>query len=261
MLSRGAQHIFTTGARAAAPVIHHKAAGPEPPLAGLLFVSDVGNTLFFPKCSVVSEALYRALRVMDYRGSKEDVEALLGLPKEETLRRALEQEGRSPASVADHLPRLTYLFHSHLHDAILRCDPAKEVLPGAADLVRHVVSKGGTFAMDTGFSAHTMDLVRFVFKDRFPWRLVASVCPASPRPSGDAIRALETRFPETSWTVKFGDTVADMASGRDAGARCIGLATTKWAIATRSELIRAGAECVVRSPREAAVTLLDWTWQ
>ena len=60
--------------------------------------------------------------------------------------------------------------------------------------------------------------------------------------------------PATTWLV--GDTPTDVLAARNAGARC---AAVTWGFRTRSDLLDAGAECIVDSPAELLDVLLGGT--
>jgi HAD superfamily hydrolase (TIGR01549 family) len=128
-------------------------------------------------------------------------------------------------------------------------------LPGAADLVRRLVSDGYRVALassgDPEFAREAIDLLGI--GDQIDVLTTAEDVDAS-KPEPDLLRATLDRLGDVHRAVFVGDTPYDVEAASRAGMGCLTVLTGGFSPA---ELTEAGAALVVRSP--ADLVGIDWT--
>ena len=184
-----------------------------------LVVFDLaGTTVHDP--GAVNDCLRAALEAFGVTAAPAAVNAVMGLPKPEALRRLIDQSPERDllaGRVAD------------VHDAFLgrmlhfyRTDPAVREIPGTSATFARLKQAGIKVAVNSGFSR---DIIR-VLIDRLGWvkrglldGSVGSDEVLRGRPYPDMIRHLMDRLgvPDPSRVAKVGDTPADLEEGTRAG--------------------------------------------
>ncbi len=119
---------------------------------------------------------------------------------------------------------------------------------GVAEMLDTLVERGWTLGVATGKSdrglAHVLDAHGIA--DRFATLQTADRHPSKPDPAM-ALAAMAQVGAEPGDCVMIGDTSFDMAMGRAAGARAVGVA---WGYHPVGELVAAGADVVATAPHE-----------
>lgn len=127
-----------------------------------------------------------------------------------------------------------------------RLDP-EPLFDGVAEAIDRLLDGGWTLGVATGKSdrglAHI--LAHHGLTDRFVTLQTADRHPSKPDPSM-ALAAMEEAGAEPHATAMIGDTSFDMAMGKAAGARAVGVA---WGYHHPNELIDAGADVVATDAR------------
>jgi phosphonatase-like hydrolase len=184
-----------------------------------LIVFDMAGTTVNDEDSVnrcVREALGAAGLVV----SPAEVNAVMGIPKPEALRRLVESHDRLP----DLGPRLDAIHGDFVARSVAfyRADPSVREVAGAADLFAGLKRSGIKVALDTGFNRSITDVIL----DRLGWSdrglidgTIASDEVPRGRPYPDMIHELMRRLQveDAGRVAKVGDTPADLEEGESAG--------------------------------------------
>lgn len=184
-----------------------------------LVVFDLaGTTVHDP--GAVNDCLRAALEAFGVKVAPAAVNAVMGLPKPEALRRLIHESperDRLSGRVADvHAAFLERMLHFY------RTDPAVVEIPGTSVAFARLKQAGIKVAVNSGFSR---DIMR-VLIDRLGWARrglldgsVASDEVRRGRPHPDMIRHLMDRLgvSDPGRVAKIGDTPADLEEGTGAG--------------------------------------------
>jgi phosphonatase-like hydrolase len=199
-----------------------------------LVVFDMaGTTVDDP--GIVNRGLCDALAAAGLNVPPGAVNALMGLPKPEAIRRLIEASDRREA-LRDRIEAIHRDFVERMV-AHYATDPSVAEVPGIDALFRTLQGDGVKVALDTGFDRN----IAQVIIDRLGWaeRLDASVTSDEVprgRPHPEMIRHLMARLgvddPRT--VAKVGDAPADLEEGTNAGCgRVIGVT---WGTHSRAQL-------------------------
>lgn len=131
---------------------------------------------------------------------------------------------------------------------------AEPLFDGIAPLLDRLHDAGWVLGVATGKSSRglTHCLASHAISDRFTTLQTADMHPSKPHPAM-LEAAMADALAEPAETVMIGDTAFDMQMAGLAGARAIGV---DWGYHEAAELIAAGAEIVVSSPRELGEYLM-----
>jgi phosphonatase-like hydrolase len=166
----------------------------------------------------VNRCVRAALENVGVRVTREEVNAVMGIPKPEALRRLL--EGAARAELLTELDAIHEDFVGRMI-AFYQTDPSVHEIAGAADVFRKLRTAGIKVGLDTGF---TRDIAEVVL-ERLGWNqgvvdvTVTSDEVARGRPHPDmvvhAMRACG--IDDAKQVAKVGDTPADLEEGTSAG--------------------------------------------
>jgi FAD dependent oxidoreductase TIGR03364/phosphonatase-like hydrolase len=184
-----------------------------------LVVFDMAGTTVYDG-DAVNRCLRDALGAAGLTVTPEQVNAVMGLPKPESIRRLIEASSlaerlrhRGTAIHADFVARMHRFYQS---------DPEVYEIPGASETFARLRQAGIKVTLDTGFSR---DIVRALL-DRLGWEArgvidasIASDEVPRGRPHPDMIRRLMAQFriDDPARVAKVGDTPADLYEGQNAG--------------------------------------------
>lgn len=189
-----------------------------------LIVFDMAGTTVLDG-DAVNQTLKQALAAAGVRASRDQINAVMGMPKPAAIAVLLAQfRGHAAASSlaveavhADFVHRM--LWHYQSHPAVAECDGASELF---AWCHRHGIRTG----LDTGFSRDIADAIigRLGWRDRgLIDATVSSDEVPRGRPHPDMIQRLmsDTGVTDPARVVKVGDTPLDVQEGRAAGCRYV----------------------------------------
>jgi phosphonatase-like hydrolase len=184
-----------------------------------LVVFDMAGTTVYDG-DAVNRCLRDALGSAGLAVTPEQVNAVMGLPKPESIRRLVEA---SPLKVRlqEEISAIHGNFVARMH-RFYETDPEVYEIPGASETFARLRQAGIRVALDTGFSR---DIVTILL-DRLGWEArglidasVASDEVPRGRPHPDMIRRLMAQFgiDDLRRVAKVGDTPADLYEGQNAG--------------------------------------------
>ena len=189
-----------------------------------LIVFDMAGTTVLDD-DAVNHALRGALSAVGVRASRDQINAVMGMPKPTAIRDLLAQgRGRDAASDRtveavhdDFLRRM--LGHYRLHPDVRECD-------GASELFGWCRRHGIKVALDTGFNRPIADAIitRLGWAERHLLDATATSDEvARGRPHPDLIHRLMalTGVTDPARVTKVGDTPVDIAQGHAAGCRYV----------------------------------------
>lgn len=188
-----------------------------------LVVFDIAGTTVRDD-DAVAETLRATLAAVGVLAPLPRVNAVMGLPKPDALRRLLADDAKGALL----LPRLDALHADFIARMIAHYREAPDIAPidGAAAVFATLRRAGTRVALDTGFSR---DITAAVLA-RLDWRegelVDATICSdevARGRPYPDMIHALMARcgVRDPAHVAKVGDTPADLLEGTAAGCRLV----------------------------------------
>lgn len=135
-------------------------------------------------------------------------------------------------------------------------DGIVEAIPGAEEAIRALQAEGRKVVLTTGFSRETVDLIL----GTLGWQGLAddTITPAEagrgrPAPDMPLVALLRTGAPSTAALAVIGDTVADVETGRNAGAGLVAAVLTGGHVST--EALRAVTDHVLGSVAELPALL------
>ena len=170
----------------------------------------------------VHDHLAQALKCAGVEASRDEVNAVMGLPKPEAIRLVLERRATAGASVSAGLVHAVHqVFLRHILD-YYRSSPDVREVAGTTETLRLLRSFGVKTALDTGFSRPIADAVLV----RVGWIeaglidvVVTSDDVAQGRPWPDMIyQAMAlTGVTDARSVAKIGDTPSDLSEGTAAG--------------------------------------------
>lgn len=183
-----------------------------------LIVFDMAGTTVNDEDSV-NRCVREALGAAGLDVSPAEVNAVMGIPKPEALRRLVEGHGR----LADLGPRLDAIYREFEARSIAfyRTDASVREVAGATDLFAGLKRSGIKVALDTGFNRSITEVVL----GRLGWAdsklldgTVASDEVPRGRPYPDMIHELmrRLRVEDAGRVAKVGDTPADLEEGKNA---------------------------------------------
>lgn len=189
-----------------------------------LIVFDMAGTTVFDG-DAVNRALKDALAAAGVRASRDQINAVMGMPKPVAIETLIaEFRGHAAASTlavdavhTDFVQRM--LWHYESHPDVVECD-------GASDLFAWCHRHGIRTALDTGFNR---DIAHAIIR-RLRWRdrglidaVVASDEVPRGRPHPDMIHRLmaDTGLSDPARVMKVGDTPVDIQEGHAAGCRYV----------------------------------------
>ena|SRR5579872_1256461 len=184
-----------------------------------LVVFDMAGTTVYDG-DAVHRCLQAALEAAGVRVTRDQVNAVMGLPKPIAIRSLLEEE-RAVSGTEEAVPGIYADFQARML-AHYRTSADVREIEGASDTFRRLRRAGVKIALDTGFSRPIADAVI----ERMGWEraglLDASVTSdevVNGRPHPDMIlRAMErTGVTDARRVAKVGDTPADLQQGQAAG--------------------------------------------
>ena len=183
-----------------------------------LVVFDLAGTTVYDG-DAVGSVFRAALATRGLAADPEAVNAVMGLPKPEAIRRLLPR-GRAAAARAQQVSAVHEDFLARML-GFYRTDPAVREVPGASEAFRLLRGRGVRVALDTGFSRPIADAVL----ERLGWgrglldATVTSDEVAHGRPYPDMIyKAMAlTGVTDAARVAKVGDTPADLREGHAAG--------------------------------------------
>jgi phosphonatase-like hydrolase len=219
-----------------------------------LVVFDLAGTTVRDDDDAVGNCFRAALAGAELSVDPARVNAVMGLPKPEAIRRLIEASRGAPAD-ADEVEtvHLDFVRRMRQHYAT---DPGVGEVPGAAAVFAALRRGGVKVALNTGFSRDIVDVIL----ERLGWgtavdATVASDEVAQGRPHPDMIRHLMTQLGvrDAARVAKVGDTVVDLKEGANAGCGLvIGVTTGR---ATREQLQRGPHTHLVGSVAEVPALL------
>jgi len=185
-----------------------------------LVVFDIAGTTVFDG-DAVGTCLRQALEnVSQLSFSRDDVNAVMGIPKPVAIRSLLEQRLGHPVEESQ-VDAIHHDFEARMLE-YYRTSPAVIEVDGALGVFRTLHERGLKVALDTGFGRPITDAVM----ERLGWTVPAVVDAtvtsddvASGRPAPDMIfRAMQmTGVADPGRVVKVGDTPSDLHEGSNAG--------------------------------------------
>jgi phosphonatase-like hydrolase len=182
-----------------------------------LVVFDMAGTTVYDG-DAVHRALGDALHAGGVPVTRDEINAVMGLPKLEAIRQLLERRGGATAQRVD-------TIHDDFVARMIRhyeTNPEVRETDGASDTFRRLRAAGIKVALDTGFSRGITDVIL----ERFGWKrdglIDASVTSdevARGRPHPDLLfRAMQlTGVTDAKRVAKVGDTPSDLQEGTAAG--------------------------------------------
>ena len=148
---------------------------------------------------------------------------------------------------------LVAAYKEAFHEARLEGRLSEALFDGIEPLLRDVAAQGWQLGVATGKSDRGLaaTLAANGLSDLFATLQTADRHPSKPHPSM-LLAAMDQALAEPEDTVMIGDTVFDIEMARAAGVRAIGVA---WGYHEADELLAAGAEAVVATPRDLLALL------
>lgn len=187
----------------------------------------------------VHNSLRQALAENGVEVTRDEVNAVMGMPKPRAIRLLLEKKSENMPAPSD--PEVDKIYQLFLANMVryYEEDPRVREISGASQLFRELKAHGIRVVLDTGFSRTIVDAIL----KRLHWNqpelldtTVASDEVKNGRPHADLIfeAMRRTGVTEASRVAKAGDTPADLQEGKAAGCRYIIGAT--YGSHTRAEL-------------------------
>jgi phosphonatase-like hydrolase len=184
-------------------------------------VLDMAGTTVYDG-DAVHASIGDALRVADVPVTRDEINAVMGLPKPLAIRLLLERGAADQATVREETVRRLYADFQRRMLAYYGADPAVREIEGTSAAFRTLREAGIKIALDTGFARPIADAIL----ERLGWArsglldaTVTSDEVANGRPHPDMIfRAMErTGVAEARRVAKVGDTPSDLQEGHAAG--------------------------------------------
>jgi phosphonatase-like hydrolase len=184
-----------------------------------LVVFDMAGTTVHDEDSV-NRCIRDTLEAAGLATTRDEVNAVMGLPKPEAIALLVQRHGRR-ADLGDQLGAIHRDFVERCQ-AFYRHDPSVHEVPGASRVFRILKGAGIRVALNTGFDRS----ITRVILDRLGWSsdllVDATICSdevARGRPYPDMIVELMRRLQvaEARRVAKVGDTPADLEEGYNAG--------------------------------------------
>jgi phosphonatase-like hydrolase len=204
-----------------------------------LVVFDMAGTTLKDD-DAVGDSLRAALMTAGVRVPREEVNAVMGMPKPVAIQKLLERSTSAQTRVNQQLA--ASIHQSFLRQMLeyYRSNPAVDEIPGASAAFHWLRLAGVMVALDTGFSRDIVDVILRRMEWSNPDLVNASVASDEVlhgRPHPDLIlRAMElTQVRDASRVVKVGDTPADLNEGTNAG--CGLVIGVTYGTHTREELV------------------------
>ncbi len=213
------------------------------PLPVRLAIFDCDGTLVDSQANIC-RAMERAFALHDAAPPpRAAIRRIVGLSLVEAVRVLSPERGDAfHRRLADDYKQV---FRAMRADAALDDEPLFDGVTGVLDMLRE---RGWVLGVATGKSdrglAHVLDAHGIA--DRFATLQTADRHPSKPDPAM-ALAAMAEVGTAPGDCVMIGDTSFDMAMGRAAGARAVGVA---WGYHAVGELIAAGADAVAATPHE-----------
>jgi phosphonatase-like hydrolase len=203
-----------------------------------LVVFDMAGTTIADG-DAVNRCLRQALGASGVVVSPDAVNAVMGIPKPEAIRRLLQQSSGSPVG-ADRVAFIHADFATRMR-ATYESDPSIGEVPGMGRLFAALRREGVKVALDTGFSRDIADILL----GRLGWgtqgvldATITSDEVARGRPAPEMIERLmhHVGVHELQRVAKVGDTPADLEQGMRA--RCGLVIGVTWGTHSRAQLAR-----------------------
>ncbi len=172
----------------------------------------------------VHHSLRHALATAGVVASRDEVNAVMGMPKPLAIRLLLEQK-RGVGSTAQEVDGIFQAFLRHMVN-YYEFDPGVREIPGATQVFHQLKEQGINVALDTGFSRAILDTILKRLHWDMPGLLDATVASDEVkrgRPEPDLIveAMRRTGVARTDKVAKVGDTPSDLQEGRAAGCRFV----------------------------------------
>jgi phosphonatase-like hydrolase len=186
-----------------------------------LVVFDMSGTTVYDG-DAVHRCLHDALRTINVKTSRAEINAVMGIAKPLAIRTLLASKLAGPTQITDDLVDRTHLQFVSRMMAYYHTAPAVCEVEGACETFKTLRAAGIKLALDTGFSRAIADAIL----DRLGWQnpslldaTVTSDEVLRGRPFPDMIlRAMElTGVKDVRRVVKVGDTPSDLQQGMAAG--------------------------------------------
>jgi phosphonatase-like hydrolase len=186
-----------------------------------LVVLDMAGTTI-EDADAVNSCLREALKSGQVDVTRDEVNAVMGMPKPVAIRTLLERRWNNQAPVPQSVIDRLYEDFSARMLRHYRTDPGVRPMPHASEVLREIRAAGTKIVLDTGFSRPIADAIL----DRLGWlgselldATVTSDEVARGRPFADLIeRAMNlTGVDDPKQVAKVGDTPADLEEGTSAG--------------------------------------------
>jgi phosphonatase-like hydrolase len=220
-----------------------------------LVVFDIAGTTVFDGDAVGTCLRYALEAVAGVRASRDEVNAVMGIPKPVAIRQLLEARGqRADGKRVDAVHRD---FEARMLE-YYRGSPEVREVEGAAAVFAELRRRGMKVALDTGFGRPITDAVLARLEWGVPGVIDATVTSddvAAGRPAPDMVfRAMElTGVKDAARVVKVGDTPSDLQEGTRAGcAMVVGVTSGSH---TEAELAEHPHTALIASVRELPALL------
>ncbi|OLP60531.1 HAD family hydrolase [Xaviernesmea oryzae] len=183
------------------------------------------------------------------RPAFEDTKAIIGLTLDIAIARLLgapHVDSRASA-MAEH--------YKSIFAPVRAAGFAEPLFSGIADMMAALATREDLLiGAVTGKSRRGLDVIATAhgFDKTFVVSRTADDCPSKPHPAMVTECCLETGIDPRDTTV-IGDAIYDMQMAKSAGAMAVGVA---WGYASVPQLVEAGADLIVKDPREITALLL-----